>query len=89
MDYLKISVWATYVMRFRKPWLRVKSVNFDFSAKSSSTNYNKSNKSSRKSLAHVGSEKSLVELGVPKHELFHFFTIFVLLKSLIFTLSHM
>ncbi len=38
-------------MRLRKPWLRVKLVNFDFSAKSSSTDYNKSNKPSPKSLS--------------------------------------
>ncbi len=34
-----------------------------------------------KSLAHTGSEKSLVELGVLKNNLFHFFTFFALLKS--------
>ncbi len=34
-------------MCFRKPWLRVESVNFDFSGKSSSTNYNESNKPTR------------------------------------------
>ncbi len=77
-----------FVMRFRKPWLRVKLVNFDFSAKSSSTDYNESNKPTLKSLAHIGSEKSLVELGEPKNELFHFFTFFALVKSLLFTLSH-
>ncbi len=73
------------MMRFRKPWLRVKSVNFDFSAKLSSTYYNESNKPTAKSVAHTGSEKSLVELGVPKNELFHFFT---LVKNLLFTLSN-
>ncbi len=46
-------------MRFRKPGLRVKLVNFDFSAKLSST----------------GSEKSLDELGVPQNERFTFFTL--------------
>ncbi len=60
------------MMRFRKPWLRVKSVNFDFSAKSLSNDYNESNKPTLKYLAHIGSEKSLVELGVPKNELSHF-----------------
>ncbi len=59
-------------MRFRKPWLRVKAVNFDFSAKSSSTDYNESNKPTPKSLAQIGSEKLLVELGFPKSELFTF-----------------
>ncbi len=77
-----------YVTRFRKTWLRVKLVNFDFSAKLSSTEYNESNKPTLKSLAHIGSEKSLVELGRPKNELSHFFTFFALLESLLFTLSH-
>ncbi len=45
-------------------------VNFDFSAKLSSTDYNESNKLTLKSLAHMGSAKSHVELGVPKNELF-------------------
>ncbi len=75
-------------MPFRKPWLRVKLVNFDFGAKSSSTDYNKSNKLTPKSLAHIRSEKSLVELRLPKNELFHFFTFFAPLKSLLFTLGH-
>ncbi len=74
-------------MRFRKLWLRVKSVNFDFRAKSSSTDYNEPNKPIRISLTHIESEKSLVELGVPKNELFHFFTFFAPLKSLLFTPS--
>ncbi len=43
------------------------------SVKSSSTDYNESNKSNPKSLAHIGSEKSLVLPGVSKNELFHFF----------------
>ncbi len=43
-----------YAMRFRKPsWLRVKSVNFDFSGKSSSTDYNEPNKPTPNSLAHM------------------------------------
>ncbi len=50
----------------------MKLVNFHFSAESSSTDYNESNKPTLKSLAHIGSEKSLVELGVPKNELFTF-----------------
>ncbi len=60
-------------MRFKRPWLRVKSVTSDFSAELSSTDYNELSKPTPKSLAHIGSEKSLVELGVPKNELFHFF----------------
>ncbi len=39
------------VMHFRKSWLRVTSVNFDFNAKSSSTDI-RLNKPSLKSLAH-------------------------------------
>ncbi len=38
--------------------------------------HNESNKPNLKSLAHIGSEKSLVELGVSKNELFDFFHIF-------------
>ncbi len=55
--------------RFRKPWSRVKAVNFDFIAKLSSTDYNESNKSNPKFLAHIESKKSLVELGVPNNKL--------------------
>ncbi len=55
-----------YVMCFRKPWLKVKSVDFDFSAKSSSTVYNETNKPTPKFPAHTGSEKSRVDLRVPK-----------------------
>ncbi len=54
------------VMRFRKPWLRVKWVNFDFCATLSSSDYNESDKPSPKSLAHMGSEKLLVELKSSK-----------------------
>ncbi len=46
------------------------------SVKSSSTDYSNSNKSNLKSLAQIGSEKSLVELQVHKNELFQFFHIF-------------
>ncbi len=48
----------------RKPRPKVKSVNFDLSAKSSSTEYNKLNKPKLKFLIH--SEKLLVELGNSK-----------------------
>ncbi len=51
----------------------MKLVNFDFSAKSPSTDYNELNKPTPKSLAHIGFEKSLVELRVLKNELFHIF----------------
>ncbi len=61
------------MMRFRKPWIWVKSVNFDLSAKSSNTDFNELNKPTLKFLAHIGSEKSPVELEVPKNE---FLTIF-------------
>ncbi len=50
-------------MRFRKPWLRMKLGNFDFSAKLSSIDYKKSNKPSPKFLVHIWSEKLLVELN--------------------------
>ncbi len=76
-----------YVMCFRKPWLSVKSVNFDFSAKLSSYDYNESNKPNSKSLAHVGFEKSLVEFEFQKMSFF-FFTFFSRLKGLLFTPSH-
>ncbi len=46
----------------------MKSVNFDFSAKLSNTDYNKSNKPNSKSLAHIRFEKLCVELEVPKNE---------------------
>ncbi len=74
-------------MRFRKPWLRVKLVNFEFSVKSSRTDYscNVSNKSNLKSLAHIGTEKSLVELGVLKNEIFHFFHMFRSIKKFTFS----
>ncbi len=54
-------------MRFRKPWLRVKLVDFDFSAKSSSSDYDESNEPNTKSLARIRSEKSLVELKSSKN----------------------
>ncbi len=56
--------------RFRKPWLRVKSVDFDFSAKLSSTDYNQPNKPTSKSLAHIGFENLFIELEVLKNVLF-------------------
>ncbi len=54
--------------------------------KSSSTDYNGSNKPNPKSLAHIESEKSLVKVGVPKNELFYFFYIFHSTEK--FTFSH-
>ncbi len=57
-----------YAMRFWKPRLRVKLVNFDYSAKLLSAD-NESNKPNRKSIPHIGFEKSLVDLGVPRNEL--------------------
>ncbi len=71
-------------MRFRKPWLRVKSVNFDFSAKSWSTDYNESNKPTTKSLAQIGSQKLLVNLEYQKNELFHFFYVFCPIEKFTF-----
>ncbi len=71
-------------MRFRKPWLRVRAVNFDFSAKSSHNDYNKSNKWTSKFPAHIESKKLLVEFGVLRIEIFHFSIFFALLKGLLF-----
>ncbi len=48
---------------------RLKSFDFNFSTKSSNTDYNKSNEPKLKFPVSIGSEKSLVELGVPKNEL--------------------
>ncbi len=58
-------------MHFRKP-RRVKLVNFDFRAKSSSTDYNDWNKPTLKSIAYIRSEKLLVEFEVPKISYFTF-----------------
>ncbi len=66
----------------------MKLVDFDFSAKLSLSDYNEWNKPNTKFLAHIRSEKSLVELRVPITELFTFFTFFALLKSLLFIQSH-
>ncbi len=54
------------------------------SVKSSSTDYNESNKPNLKFLAHIGSKKSLVELCVSKNELSDFFHIFRFTEKLIF-----
>ncbi len=45
-------------------------------AKSSNTDNNESSIPNWKSLAHIESEKSFAEFGVPKNELSHFFHIF-------------
>ncbi len=50
------------MMRFRKPWLRVKLVDFDFSAKSSSTDYNELNKPTLKSLTLKGLRNRLLNM---------------------------
>ncbi len=52
--------------------------------KSSSTNYNESNKPNPKSLSYIESKKSFVQLGVLKNVLFHSFHIFAVLKNLLF-----
>ncbi len=52
-------------MCFKKPWRGVKSIYFDFNAKSSNTDY-EPNKPNPKFPAHAGFEKSLVEFIVPK-----------------------
>ncbi len=66
----------------------MKSVNFDFSAKLSSIDYDELKKPTSKSLADIESEKLLVERGVLKKWAFTLFPIFALPKSLLFTLSH-
>ncbi len=58
-------------MRFRRSWFKAKSVNFDFSAKSSSTDYSESNKPTPKSLTCIGSEKSFGKK--PKDEILYRF----------------
>ncbi len=88
-QYVHTHAHITYVIRFRKSWLMVKLVNSDFSAKLWSTDHNEWSKPTLKSLAHIGSEKSLVKLGVPKNEFFHFSSHFLLYwKVFFFTLSH-
>ncbi len=84
----EIELPALYVMRFRKPRLRVKSVNFDFSAKLSSTEYNEWNTPNPKFLAHIRSEKSLVELEVQRMSFFPLFHFSLYRKVYLFTLSH-
>ncbi len=56
----RVKTYNKSVMCFRKPWLRVKLINFDFSAKLSSTDYKESNKLNPKSLAHIGSEELVI-----------------------------
>ncbi len=70
--------YSIYVVHFRKQWLRVKAINFDFIEKFSSTDYKESNKPNWKSLAYTGSKKSLVELGVPENKLslFSYFSLY-------------
>ncbi len=55
-----------YVMYFRKPWLKVKSVSFDFTVKLSSTDYNKSNKPNLKDVAHI-------DTNLSNNDMFNFF----------------
>ncbi len=74
MSFFNFSHFSLYWKVYLSPWAIG-------SIKSSSTDYNKSNKPNSESVAHIGSEKLLVELGVPKNELFY---VFVLLKSLLF-----
>ncbi len=62
----------------------MKSVNFDFSAKLSSGDYDESYEPNPKSLARAGSEKSLVELEYKKMSFFTFFRILLSTKKLTF-----
>ncbi len=57
----------------------MKSDNFDFSAKWSSTDYKELNKLTPKNLAHVGSGNRLLNMEFQKNELLLFFTFFTLL----------
>ncbi len=79
MSFFTFSLdWKVYFL----PWATG-------SVKSSSTDYNKSNKPNPKSPAHIGSEKSLVELRVPKKWAFSLFSHFLLYwKVYFFTLNH-
>ncbi len=72
-------------MRFRKPWLWVKSISFNFSAKSSSTDYMESNKPKPEVRSSCEIREIILNFRFQKVA---FFTFFVLLKSLLFTLSH-
>ncbi len=84
-DYQKMPIsWELllYWKIYFSPWPKG-------SVKSWHTDFNESNKPTLKSLAHIGSEKLLVKLGVPKNKLFHFFSHFSLYwKVYFFTLSH-
>ncbi len=71
MSFFTYSHFSLYRKVYFSPWAMG-------SVKLSITDYNKQNKPNPMSLAHTGSEKSLVKLRVPKNELFHFFHIFSL-----------
>ncbi len=77
MNFFIFSPFLLYWKVYFSPWAMG-------SVKSSDTDNNESNKPNPKSLAYTGSKKSLVELGVPKNELFHFFHIFCSTEKLIF-----
>ncbi len=70
--------WKVYFSPWAMGWV-----------KSSSTHYNEWNKPNWKSVTYIGSKKSLVELGVPKSDLFHFFSHFSFYWKIYFsTLSY-
>ncbi len=79
---MSFSLFSAYWKVYFSPWAMG-------SVKSSSTDNNESNKPNPKSLAQTVSEKLLVELRVPKNELFHLFSHFSLYwKVYFFNLSH-
>ncbi len=87
MEFQKINVFTFF--HFLLYWRIYFSSRAMGSVKSSSTDYNESNKTNPKSLAHIGSAKSIVELRVPKNEIFHLFSQLLLYwKVYFFTLSH-
>ncbi len=63
-------------------------VNFGFISKLSRTDYNELNKPNPKALAHIGSKKSLIELGVPKNKLSLFSHVSLYWRVSFLTLSH-
>ncbi len=84
MSFFTFSYFPLYWKVYFSPWAMS-------SVKSSSTDYNESNKPNKpnlKSLAHIGSGKSLVELGVPKNETFFFSHFSLCWKFYFFALSH-
>ncbi len=82
MSFFTFSHFLLYWKVYFSPWAMG-------SVKSSSTDYNELKKPNPNSLRYIGSKKSLIEIAVPKNELFQFFLHFSLYwKVYFFTLSH-